>query len=83
MDWKPTSWASNPNLLNLAKQFIDAECKEDMLFYVWGHGYEFDAFDSWDTFEELIKMISEADDIVLVTNAEFYQLFKDEIPSWK
>ena len=34
----------------------------------------------------MIQMITEAaaedDSIVLVTNSEFYQLFKDEIPSY-
>ena len=58
-----------------------------MLFFVWCHGYELDLFDTWDKFDLYIKTITEAaardDSIVLVTNAEFYQLFKDEIPAWK
>lgn len=83
MKWMPTCSVSDPLLLEYARTFINAPCNEDMLFYVWGHGYELDFYDSYDTFEKLIKMISEADNIVLVTNAEFYQLFKDEIPSWK
>ena len=33
--------------------------------------------------DELIKMITEAEGIVIVTNSEFYWLFKDEIPKWK
>ncbi len=87
MQWRPTCPVNATNLLYLAQKFIDAEPTEDMLFYVWGHGYELDLNNSWDTFEQLIKMITEAaaedDSIVLVTNSEFYQLFKDEIPSWK
>ncbi len=82
MKWLPTCSVSDPLVLEYAKTFLRTPCTEDMLFYVWGHGYEFDFYHSYDTFEALIKMISEADDIVLVTNAEFYQLFKDEIPSW-
>ena len=54
-----------------------------MLFYVWAHSYEFDVpgARSYGEFEEFIKAISSAEDVVLLTNAEFYQLFKDEIPS--
>ena len=87
MKWMPTCSATDPNCLTLAQRFIDAECTEDMLFYVWGHGYELDLSNTWDKFETFIKTIAEAaaadENIVLVTNAEFYQLFKDEIPAWK
>ncbi|MGN1446379.1 MAG: polysaccharide deacetylase family protein [Eubacteriales bacterium] len=87
MTWYPTCSISDGNVLALAEQFIQAECTEDMLFYVWGHGYELDLFNTWDRFETLVRMMAEAasqdDSIVLVTNAQFYQLFKDEIPAWK
>lgn len=83
LQWKPTCGISDPMLFTLAQQFIDTPCEEDMLFYVWGHGYEFDVFNNYDVLDTLVKMMSESEDIVLVTNAEFYQLFKDEIPSWK
>ena len=83
MQWQPTCSFSDARLESLVQSFLEAECTEDMLFYVWGHAYELDAFDSWDRFESFIKTMSEAEDVVCVTNAEFYQLFKDEIPSWK
>lgn len=87
MTWYPTCGFHEANALELTQRFIEAEPTEDMLFFIWGHGYEFDIFNSWDRLETVLKMISEAaaadDSIVLVTNAEFYQLFKDEIPSWK
>ena len=56
-----------------------------MLFYAFSHGFEFDANETWDVFEEFIKQVSEAakeGKIILVSNAEFYQLFKDEIPAY-
>jgi hypothetical protein len=28
-------------------------------------------------------MMSEAEDVYLVTNTEFYTIYKDQIPSWK
>ncbi len=85
MKWMPTCSAIDPQCLTLAQEFIDAECTEDMLFYVWGHGYEFDLNDGkgYETFEQLVKMMSEAEDVYLVTNTQFYNLYKDQIPSWK
>ena len=85
MKWMPTCSAIDPRCLTLAQQFIDAECTEDMLFYVWGHAYELDLNNGqgYETFEQLVKMISEAEDVYLVTNTEFYNLYKDQIPSWK
>jgi hypothetical protein len=87
MTWYPSCGFSDLDSLVLLDEFLKAECTEDMLFYVWGHGYELDIYNTWDKFETMIKTIAEAaetdDSIVLVTNAEFYQLFKDEIPAWK
>ena len=85
MKWMPTCSAIDPRCLTLAQQFIDAECTEDMLFYVWGHSYEFDLNNGagYETFEQLVKMMSEAEDVYLVTNTQFYNLYKDQIPSWK
>ncbi|MBE6685933.1 MAG: hypothetical protein E7591_01745 [Ruminococcaceae bacterium] len=83
MTWQPTCPVTDGNLLTYAQNFINAEPTEDMLFYVWGHGYELQGFDLYDEFERMIKMISQREDIILVTNTEFYELYKDEIPSWK
>lgn len=85
MKWMPTCSAIDPQCLTLAQKFLDAECTEDMLFYVWGHAYELDlnGGQGYETFEQLVKMMSEAEDVYLVTNTEFYNLYKDQIPSWK
>jgi len=83
MKWYPTCSFSDKRVFSLAWEFINAEPTEDMLFYVWGHGYEMDirGYNSYTEFERLIRMMCEADDIVFVTNGEFYELFKNEIPS--
>ena len=89
LTWYPTCHWTQSNTTYLLQQFIDADLTEDMLFYVWGHGYELDNFPN-DTgltrLEQIIKTITDAaaedPNIVLVTNSEFYQLFKDEIPSY-
>ena len=83
LKWYPTCSVTDGNILKYAEEFLNAECDKDMLFYVWGHGYELDLLHNYDTLEQLIKMMAEADDVVCVTNSEFYLLFKDEIPRWK
>ena len=83
LKWQPTCSITDADILDYADAFLKADCTEDMLFYVWGHGYELDQFDNYDTLEQLIRMMTEADDVVCVSNAEFYLLFKDQIPKWK
>ena len=81
MEWHPTCSMSSSMLMPLAKRFLKRTDTEDTLFYVWGHGYELDLYDLWDEFEALIKTMSEADNIILVSNTEFYKLYKNKIPS--
>ncbi len=83
MKWLPTTTILDSRAVELTKQFIEAPCSKDMLLYLWGHGYEFDLVGSYDRLEEILKLITKEKDIVCVTNAEFYLLFKNEIPSWK
>lgn len=81
--WQPTCSIRDPEILSYARSFMEADCAEDMLFFVWGHGYELDLDDSYDMLDELIKMMTESEDIICVTTTEFYELFKDQIPSLK
>lgn len=37
-----------------------------MLFYVWGHSYEFDVNNNWERIEEFCKMLGGRDDIFMV-----------------
>ena len=83
LEWYPTCQIIDSQMFTLAQDFVELEPTEDSLFFVWGHGYEFDQLDYYDEFEELIKMMVEAEDVILVTNTEFYELYKDKIPSWK
>ncbi len=82
MKWEPTCWIGDGDVIRLAEEFRKAECTEDMLFYVWGHGYEVEGYDLWHTLDTLVRMMSRSDDIICLSNAEFYQLFRDEIPGW-
>jgi len=77
--WQPTCSITDGAMLAYAKKFVRTECTEDMLFFVWGHGYELDQANLWSTLEKLLQTMSEAEDVVCVSNAEFYWLFKDEV----
>lgn len=81
MCWKPTCSILDSSLLNLAKKFIQTDYSEDTLFFVWDHPWAVSAYNSWNKVEEFFKLISGREDIVYVTNTEFYELFKDKILS--
>ena len=59
-------------LFELAEKFIKSEPKDDepMLFYIWGHSYEFDVNDNWSRIEELCRMLSGREDIFYGTNEQ-------------
>ncbi len=80
LKWQPTCSITDGAVLKLAQRYVEKDYDYDTVFYVWGHGYELDYYDIWDRLDELIKTMTEADDVICVTNSEFYWLFKDEIP---
>lgn len=59
---------ANKELLNLAQTFINND--KLSLFYVWGHSYEFDADNNWDTIEEFCKTVGNNEDVWYATNIE-------------
>ena len=63
---------NDEQLFALAKQFLEAEPDDGkpMLFYIWGHSYEFDVNRNWDRIERLCEMLAGHDDIFCGTNAE-------------
>ena len=69
---KATCHHDDDMLFELAEKFLKAEPKENeqMLFYVWGHSYEFDVNNNCDRIEEFCKMMSGKADIFYGTNRE-------------
>lgn len=63
---------NDDKLFELAEQFIKAEPQGDqqMLFYIWGHSYEFDVNNNWDRIEKLCSMLAGRDDIFYGTNSQ-------------
>ena len=77
----PTDWLrlpatchhKNPRLMELAHNFVDNEAKRTpLLFYLWGHSYEFEQFDNWHVIEEFAEYMGGRDDIWYATNIEIY-----------
>ncbi len=57
-------------MLELGERFLSLEPDRDQIFYIWGHAYEFDINDSWDKFEDFLRMMSHRDDIEYLTNKD-------------
>lgn len=75
MQWHPTCDVNDFTALDLADELINAQTDETLLFYVWGHSFEFDKFKSWNTIEELCRKLAAADGLVNMTNGEIYDMF--------
>lgn len=74
--FEPTCWHIEADFEKLVNQFIEAEPTEgDMLFFVWGHGYEFD-FPACkglrETYERVFARIAGHDEILKCTNTEAF-----------
>ena len=82
LKWMPTCAAVDTEVMACARRFLEAEDNgEDLLFYVWGHSYDLDIHNKWEEFEELLRMMSEAEGICFITTTAFYERYKDRIPS--
>ena len=57
--WDPTCHHDDPELMALAHRFVEERMRFPMLFYVWGHAYEFDNNDNWQVIEELLAYLAE------------------------
>ncbi len=74
LEWDPTCHHDDPKLMELAKQFVENPFPFPQLFYVWGHGYEFDDNDNWERMERLLSFLAEyRDRIWFATNGEIME----------
>ena len=65
-----THFLETENTFKLANKFIELNGNEPLILYIWGHGFELDAYDLWDDFERLCKLLSAHNDIFFGTNSE-------------
>lgn len=80
--WHPTCKHTDKQLLPLAEQFLAQspanapKHRESLLFYVWGHSFEFDDDGNWEVIEDLGKRLSKAGDVWFATNGEICSYVK-------
>jgi len=66
----PTCHHDDPKVFELAEAFLKDDGEKPLLFYIWGHSYEFDQKDNWHRMEELLQLLSGHDDVYYGTNSE-------------
>lgn len=75
-DWlrlEATCHHNNPELMNLAKKFVEkAPDRDPWLFYLWGHSYEFEKDDNWQVMEDFAAYAGGREDIWYATNIQVY-----------
>ena len=67
---------AEPELTALADRFLNGEGDGVQLFYVWGHSYELDLWNSWERFEDFCRLIANRDDVLYLTNLEAFRFAK-------
>ncbi len=68
--FKPTCHHDHPKVFDLAEAFLKDQGDKPLLFYIWGHSYEFDQRDNWQRMEDLLKLLSGHDDVFYGTNEQ-------------
>lgn len=68
--YAPTCHHKYPELMNLARKFVDLKPNKPQVFYVWGHSYEFDVDNNWSIIEEFCEYMAGKDDIYYGTNSQ-------------
>lgn len=81
-DWlrmPATCHHGNKRLMELAEQFLEETpvshyfFDKPKLFYVWGHGYEFNYYNNWHVIEDFAKYIGNRENVWYATNGEIYE----------
>lgn len=70
MEWDPTCH-HNEATDEMIRHFLYPEDYEkNLLFYIWGHSFEFEREKTWDRLEEICRMLSGKDNVWYATNIE-------------
>ena len=72
----PTCHHRDPAVFELIDRFLAAEPEDgDLLFYLWGHSFEFDRNEennSWEHMEKVLDALASAPGVEYVTNMQFF-----------
>lgn len=72
--WNPTCHHDNENLFQLTEKFVSKQNVErPLLFYVWGHTFEFERNKNWDRMDKFMQKVSGKEDVWYATNGEIYE----------
>lgn len=78
--WMPTAHHSNPDIFAYIDKFLAADPnsgytakRQPMLFYMWGHSFEFDSNDNWELLNKICEKLGGRDDVWYATNIEIYE----------
>ena len=74
LSWHPTCHHNDPKLMELADAFVKNTSDNDrpLLFYLWGHSYEFNVDGNWDVIERFAAFMGGREDLWYVTNGELF-----------
>lgn len=79
LEWVPTAHHNNPLLMTYLDKFLETDPQKNyiakqnsLLFYLWGHSFEYENDKNWDLLEEFCKKAGNRDDIWYATNIEIY-----------
>jgi len=56
----------------LGRKFLELTPEKEQVFNIFGHAYEFDAYDLWGRMDEFLSMMSEKEDIFYGTYKEIF-----------
>lgn len=74
----PTCHYNDSRLMELAQEFVLKDNNSISIFYIWGHSYELDQYDNYDTIDKLLKYLSSyKDDILFMSNGEMINYLND------
>lgn len=79
-DWlrlNPTCHHNDPKLNEYIEYFKNEDVGSDpLLFYLWGHSYEFDEKNNWNVIETFFKKLEKRSDIWYATNIDIYNYIR-------
>ena len=74
----PTCWHLDSFAVPCLEKFLSTPAEDgDLVFYMWGHGYELDygtKRGNWEYIERIFRMAKDAEDVIKVTNGELVEM---------
>lgn len=75
--WHPTCHHKDPQLMSMAEDFLSRQAKVfPTVFYLWGHGYEFERDDNWEVLENFAERMAGHSNVWYATNGEICSYVK-------